>query len=81
MDITSLLLSALGGGAGGNLLGMIFKNRNMGPMWNTLLGVIGGVLGGQMGGGVGGDLGGGALGGALLTLIGSFLKKKPASGG
>jgi hypothetical protein len=79
-SITSILMSALGGGAGGNILGMLMKNRSMGPMWNTILGAIGGILGGQALGttmsGIGGDIGGGAIGGILLTLIGSFLKKK-----
>lgn len=82
--LMALLTSALGGGVGGNLLGAVMKNRNMGPMWNTILGLVGGLAGGKvlgatMGGSLGGEAGAGAIGGIVLTLIGSFLKKKPAT--
>ena len=82
-SLMNMLMGLLGGGVGGNALGALMKNRSMGPMWNTLLGAAGGLLGGQVmsSGGVGGELGAGAVGGAVLTLIGSFLKKKkPAAG-
>jgi len=82
--LMALLTSALGGGVGGNLLAAVMKNRSMGPMWNTILGLIGGLaggklLGGTMGGSMGAEAGAGAIGGIVLTLIGSFLKKKPAT--
>ena len=78
--LMALLTSALGGGVGGNLLAAVLKNRNMGPMWNTILGLIGGLAGGKvlgdsLGGGFGGEAGAGAIGGIVLTLIGSFIKK------
>ncbi len=82
-SLMNMLMGLLGGGVGGNALGALMKNRSMGPMWNTLLGAAGGLLGGQVmgSGGVGGELGAGAVGGVVLTLIGSFLKKKkPAAG-
>ena len=83
MDIVSILMNALGGGAGGNILGMLMKNKSLGPMWNTILGAIGGIAGGTaLGGtmaGTGGEIGAGAIGGVLLTLIGSLLKKRRAA--
>ena len=81
--LMNMLLGVLGGGVGGNALGALMKNRSMGPMWNTILGAAGGLLGGQVmgSGSTGGELGAGAVGGVVLTLIGSFLKKKkPAAG-
>ena len=36
----SLVMSAIGGGAGGNLLGMLMQNRSMGRNVNTILGGI-----------------------------------------
>lgn len=83
-SLMALLTSALGGGVGGNLLAAVMKNRNMGPLWNTILGIVGGLAGGKllgptMGGSLGGEAGAGAIGGIVLTLIGSFLKKKPAA--
>lgn len=84
MDLTSLLLNVLGGGAGGNIFGALMKNRSMGPMLNTVLGALGGLAGGQLGGsalggGMGGNVAASAVGGILLPLIASFFKKKPAA--
>lgn len=85
MDLMGLIVSLAGGGVGGNLLGAIMKGRSMGPMWNTILGAVGGVLGGQL---LGGQMAAGisrnalvsAVGGLVLTLLGSFLKKKRPPG-
>jgi hypothetical protein len=81
--LVNILMGVLGGGVGGNIVGALMKNRSMGPTWNTILGACGGLLGGQLAGsgGAGGELGVGAVGGVVVTLIGSFLrKKKPAAG-
>jgi uncharacterized membrane protein YeaQ/YmgE (transglycosylase-associated protein family) len=86
-QIISLLVSLIAGGAGGNIVGALLKNRNLGPMLNTVLGVGGGVVGGQvlpsllpqlvsaLGGGNVATGGLAAIVGALLPLIVSFLKK------
>jgi uncharacterized membrane protein YeaQ/YmgE (transglycosylase-associated protein family) len=88
-QIISWIVSLIAGGAGGNIVGALVKNRNLGPMLNTVLGVVGGGLGGKVlpllvpaiGSLVGGtdNLAGtgglSALVGALLPLIVSFIKK------
>jgi uncharacterized membrane protein YeaQ/YmgE (transglycosylase-associated protein family) len=88
MDITSLLIQLVAGGAGGNLAGLLNKARSLGPLLNTILGAVGGFGGGQVLGGAGGALtnalGGNAMagtalssavGGILIPLIAGFLKK------
>lgn len=48
MDPISLLLPLLSGAAGGNIIGGIFKNFNLGSAGNTLAGLIGGGVGSQI---------------------------------
>jgi uncharacterized membrane protein YeaQ/YmgE (transglycosylase-associated protein family) len=89
-QIISWIVSLIAGSAGGNIVGALFKNRNLGPMLNTVLGLVGGGIGGQvlpqLIPALGGLLGGGdanyagtgvlsVIAGALLPLIVSFLKK------
>jgi uncharacterized membrane protein YeaQ/YmgE (transglycosylase-associated protein family) len=88
-QIISWIVSLIAGGAGGNVVGALLKNRNLGPMLNTVLGLVGGGLGGKIlpmlvpaiGTLVGGtdNLAGtgglSALVGALLPLIVGYLKK------
>ena len=88
-QIISWIVSLIAGGAGGNIVGALLKNRNLGPMLNTVLGLVGGGVGGKilpmlvpaLGALVGGTdslagTGGlSAIVGALLPLIVSFLKK------
>lgn len=50
MDWTSLLVQLVSGGVGGNIVGSLLKQVNLGPVGNTIVGVIGGLLGGQLGG-------------------------------
>ncbi len=85
MDIMSLLTSLLSGGVGGNAVGALLKNKNLGPKLNSVLGVIGGGLGGQllggmlgMGGGLGANVAVSAGSGLVLTFIASLLKKPSA---
>ncbi len=86
--IINLLMSLIAGGAGGNIVGALLKNRNLGPMLNTVLGLVGGGLGGQVLGNIdviknvfaalgstGGNVTLSAIVGALLPLLVSFLKK------
>jgi uncharacterized membrane protein YeaQ/YmgE (transglycosylase-associated protein family) len=90
-QIISWLISLIAGSAGGNIVGALLKNRSLGPMLNTILGLVGGGVGGQLllpqlVPALGGLLGnanvsnGGlsAIIGALLPLIISFLKKPAA---
>lgn len=88
-QIISWVVSLIAGSAGGNIVGALLKNRNLGPMLNTVLGLVGGGVGGKIlpmlvpaiGALVGGSdnlagTGGlSAIVGALLPLIVSFLKK------
>ena len=82
-------MSLIAGSAGGNVVGALLKDRNLGPMLNTVLGAAGGGLGGKilpmlipaLGSLVGGTdslAGTGGLSvivGALLPLIVGYLKK------
>jgi len=89
-QLISWIVSLIAGGAGGNIVGALVKNRNLSPMLNTVLGLIGGGLGGQvlpsLFPALGGLFGGGeanyagtgflsAIVGALLPLIVSFFKR------
>ena len=60
-----LIIQLLSGAVGGNLVGAVMKNLNLGWLWNSVAGIAGGGLGGQI---LGAVLGGGmaaAKGGAL----------------
>ena len=46
MDVVSLIIQLLSGAAGGNAVGGILKDMNLGAVGNTLAGLVGGVLGG-----------------------------------
>lgn len=88
-QIIGWIVSLVAGSAGGNLFGVLFKDRNLGPMLNTVLGLVGGGLGGkvlpmlipavaQIFGGSENVVGTGILSaivGTLLPLIVSFLRK------
>ena len=85
MDMTSILIQLIAGGAGGNLAGLLNKARSLGPLLNTILGAAGGFGGGQVLGGpltnmLGGNQMAGSVvsslvGGILIPLIASFFKK------
>ncbi len=45
MDLISLLLPFFSGAAGGNLVGGILKNFNLGSVGNSLAGLVGGGVG------------------------------------
>lgn len=87
MDLTSLLIQAASGAAGGNVGGLLNKAKSLGPLLNTILGAVGGIGGGQVLGGTLTDMLGNATAGnavasgvvgLLLPLIGGMLKKKTA---
>ena len=45
MDLFSLLLQLISGAAGGNLVGGLLKNFNLGTLGNSLAGLVGGGVG------------------------------------
>jgi len=73
-----LIISLLTGAVGGNLAGALLKKYSMGPIWNSVVGILGGGLGSQLIGMLGLDLsgivgslaGGGVGGGVLMAVIG-----------
>jgi hypothetical protein len=48
MNIVALLIQLVSGAAGGNLAGALMKNFSLGPVGNSILGILGGGLGGQL---------------------------------
>jgi uncharacterized membrane protein YeaQ/YmgE (transglycosylase-associated protein family) len=86
MDIVSLIVQLVAGALGGNAAGALFKKISLGPLLNSILGIVGGGLGGQLlsavlgGGAAAGGLdlgsivssiaGGGVGGGVLMAIIG-----------
>ncbi|MCB2135626.1 MAG: hypothetical protein KDE08_06730 [Rhodobacteraceae bacterium] len=43
-----LIISLLSGAAGGNIVGKLLKNLDLGPLGNSIAGIIGGGLGSQI---------------------------------
>lgn len=85
-----LIIQALAGAVGGNVIGALRRNNSFGPLINTILGAVGGVgaaqglqAGGMMEqvlalvGGNANVAGGvsGLAGGLILPLIASFFKR------
>lgn len=48
MNIASLLIQLISGAAGGNAAGSMLKQFSLGPVGNSILGLIGGGVGGQI---------------------------------
>jgi uncharacterized membrane protein YeaQ/YmgE (transglycosylase-associated protein family) len=95
MNLVQLLISLISGAVGGNLAGAAMKDKSLGPVGNSLSGILGGGIGGailQMLGVAtqGGNLDltsilsniaiGGVGGGVLMVII-SFIKKSMAKTG
>jgi hypothetical protein len=80
MDITALIIQLVSGAIGGNVAGGALKKFSLGPLWNSILGIVGGGVGGQIvsavlgGGGMPDVAAGAAAGGALNleSIIGSI---------
>lgn len=89
-----LIISLISGAAGGNIVGKLLKNLDLGPLGNSIAGIIGGGLGSQiiaaMGAGgadaaAGMDIGSiissvasGGVGGGVVMAIVGVLKKMMA---
>jgi uncharacterized membrane protein YeaQ/YmgE (transglycosylase-associated protein family) len=87
----SWIISLISGGAGGNAAGAILKDKSLGPIVNSVLGMIGGAAGGQLlptlipqllellqKSGYLGNAGTSAIIGAIIPLIIGLLKPKKA---
>lgn len=79
----NLLISLVSGAVGGNVAGAVMKNKSLGTLWNSVVGILGGGIGGSLLGLLGtGDAGGiigtvasSTVGGAVLLFIVSLFKK------
>jgi hypothetical protein len=89
MSYLPLIIQLVSGAVGANALGNAVKSLNLGPVGNTIAGLLGGGLGGHwvtsLAGGAGGtggldigallaSIGGGAAGGGALTAATAYLK-------
>lgn len=80
--LEGLITSLISGGVGGNLAGMLMKKFSLGPIWNTVVGIIGGAGGMQileminMAGSSGmiANIAGSAVGGGVLMAIVGLVK-------
>jgi len=48
MDITSLIIQLISGAIGGNVAGAAMNKQGLGPVGNSIAGILGGGLGGQI---------------------------------
>jgi len=92
--MASIIINLIAGALGGNAAGGLMKNLSLGPLWNSIVGILGGGLGGQLLGALGilGGDGGSALdignlvsniassgvGGGVLLAIVGLIKKSIA---
>jgi uncharacterized membrane protein YeaQ/YmgE (transglycosylase-associated protein family) len=48
MNIVSLIIEAVSGAVGGNVAGLAMKDNSLGPVGNSIAGILGGGLGGTI---------------------------------
>ncbi len=48
MNIVALIIQLLSGAVGGNVAGALLKKISLGPIGNSIAGILGGGLGGQL---------------------------------
>jgi hypothetical protein len=75
--IIGLIIQLIAGAAGGNIVGMLAKQIDLGPVGNSIAGVVGGGIGGQLIGMLTGD--GGAAAPSGLD-IGGIIQQVLAGG-
>jgi uncharacterized membrane protein YeaQ/YmgE (transglycosylase-associated protein family) len=84
-----LIIQLVMGAIGGNIGGALMKNLSLGPLGNSIAGIVGGGIGGQIlsavmgsGGattsGMVGDVAGGGVGGILVMIIVGLIKNAMA---
>lgn len=76
-SIVDLIIQLLAGAAGGNVAGSLLKQYSLGPLGNSIAGIIGGGLGGQL---LGMLLGAGATGSGGGLDIGSLITQIAGGG-
>ena len=90
MNIVNLIIGLVSGIIGGNIAGASMKEKSLGPLWNSITGILGGGAGGAIlqllglfnqPGGAGIDIqsilsniGSGGVGGAILMIIVALIK-------
>jgi hypothetical protein len=75
--IVGLIIQLIAGAVGGNSVSVAAKQLDLGPVWNSIAGIVGGGIGGQI---LGAVLGGGAAASSGLD-IGSIVEQVVAGGG
>jgi uncharacterized membrane protein YeaQ/YmgE (transglycosylase-associated protein family) len=48
MNVMGIVTDLIAGGVGGNIAGAVLKKFDLGPIGNTVAGIVGGVGGGQL---------------------------------
>ena len=48
MSLIPIIIQLISGGIGGNIAGALLKKFNLGPIGNSIAGIVGGVGGGQL---------------------------------
>jgi uncharacterized membrane protein YeaQ/YmgE (transglycosylase-associated protein family) len=48
MNWMPIIIQLISGGVGGNIAGALLKKFNLGPIGNTIAGILGGIGGGQL---------------------------------
>jgi uncharacterized membrane protein YeaQ/YmgE (transglycosylase-associated protein family) len=80
--LMQLIVALISGAVGGNIAGAVLRKFSLGPIGNTVVGVLGGGLGGELlsatglltGDGVASDIAGSAIGGAILMIVVGLIK-------
>ena len=73
MNLTTLIIQLVCGALGGNAAGSLLKNASLGPLGNSIVGILGGGLGGQILGMLAGGAAPAAAGLDLGSVISSVL--------
>jgi len=78
LNIVNLIISLLGGAAGGNVAGNLMKDKSLGTLGDSIVGILGGGIGGAILQTLG--LGAAAAGGGGSLDIGSILANVAGGG-
>ena len=69
-SLLPIILQLVGGAAGGNIIPQLLKKLDLGPLGNTIVGLIGGFGGGQLAGLLGASTGSSDIVSMLISLVG-----------
>jgi hypothetical protein len=81
MNIVALIVQLISGAAGGNIAGALLKQFDLGPVGNSLVGILGGGLGGQILGMLGAGVAAPAASGLDISSIVSSVAGGGVGGG